>query len=277
MPAAARTMRVNLSTVQRRIASLERAVDRKLIEKQPGGYRLTPAGADLFPAVEAVETAVAAVERRLAAASAGPTGILRLTCGSALAGLLQRSGMIADFQSRHPGLAVELLVSDRILDLSRGEADIAIRRGAPEDGALVGRKIADVPWSVYASPTYLDRHGRPRDTLDGHFVVGCDGPIATYPGGQWARAVVPPARVATRSDSWQGLVLAVKSGAGLAAMPRWQGDREPSLTRVIEDIGLSMPYYLLMHSDMRHTPRVRAFADFVASEIEAFRHLLAGN
>jgi DNA-binding transcriptional LysR family regulator len=75
---------------------------------------------------------------------------------------------------------------------------------------------------------------------------------------------------------WQGLILAVKAGAGLAAMPHFQGDKESDLVRVIDDIGLVMPYYLLMHRDMQHTPRVRAFADFVSSEIKSFRALLSG-
>jgi DNA-binding transcriptional LysR family regulator len=87
--------------------------------------------------------------------------------------------------------------------------------------------------------------------------------------------VAHQATVAARSDHWQGLILAVKAGVGLAAMAHFQADRESELVRVIEDIGLVMPYYLLMHRDMQHTPRVRAFADFVASEIKSFRALLS--
>ena len=70
-------------------------------------------------------------------------------------------------------------------------------------------------------------------------------------------------------------MLAVKAGAGLAAMPRWQGECESELVSVVDSIGLVMPYYLLMHRDMQHTPRVRVFADFVASEIKSFRALLS--
>jgi DNA-binding transcriptional LysR family regulator len=71
-------------------------------------------------------------------------------------------------------------------------------------------------------------------------------------------------------------MLAVRTGAGLAAMPRFQGDSEKELVRVIDDIGLVMPCHLLMHRDMQHTPRVRAFADFVSSEIKSFRAALSG-
>jgi DNA-binding transcriptional LysR family regulator len=70
-------------------------------------------------------------------------------------------------------------------------------------------------------------------------------------------------------------MLALKAGAGLVPMPHWLGDRESEIVRVIDDIGLVLPYYLVMHRDMQHTPRVRAFADFVASEIKSFRALLS--
>ena len=277
MQAAAKALGVNQTTVQRRILALEAHVGRQLVERHLGSYRLTELGVELGPTVEAVEAAVTAFDRHIASSDKGLTGTLRLTCGSNLASRLRRSLLIDAFHARHPGLQVELVISDRFLDLSKGEADIAIRLGEPKDEALVGRKIADASWSVYASRAYLERHGRPKNpqNLIGHFVVGCDGSIANYPGARWARSVTPPAIVVTRSDSWQGLMLAVKAGGGLAAMPRWQGESESELVNVIDDIGMTMPYYLLMHRDMQHTPRVRAFADFVALEIKPFRTLLS--
>lgn len=133
-------------------------------------------------------------------------------------------------------------------------------------------------WSVYASRVYLERHGRPHnlEDLQRHLIVDCDGSIADYPGARWMRSAAPHATVATRSDHWQGLMLAVKAGAGLAALPHFQGDCESELVRVIDDTGLTLPFYLLLHRDMQHTPRVRAFADFVASEIKSFRAILSG-
>ena len=276
MQAAAKALGVNLSTVQRRIADLEERVGRRLVERHLGGYRLTELGQQLQPAAERVDAAVAAFERQIAASDKDLTGTIRLTCGSILAEHLRRSSLLDKFHAGHSGLLVELLVSDRLLDLSKGEADVALRAGEPQDETLVGRKIAEAPWALYASRTYVERHGRPEriEDIDRHLVVGCDDPIARYPGARWLRSVAPRATVATRSDNWPGLVLAVKSGAGLAALLAFQGDSEPELVRVIGDIGLVTPYYLLMHPDMRQTPRVRAFADFVTSEVKSFRTLL---
>jgi DNA-binding transcriptional LysR family regulator len=277
MQAAAKALGVNQSTVQRRIAELEERVGRQLVERHLGSYRLTLLGEELRHPAEGVEAAVAAFERHLLACDKGLTGTLRLTCGSSVAGCLRRTPLIDAFHALYPGLQVELVISDRILDLSKGEADIAIRLGEPTEEALVGRKIANASWSVYASHAYVERHGRPDNPKDlkGHLVVACDGPIANYPGALWQRSVASHVTVATRSDHWQGLMLAVKTGAGLAALPHFQGDRESELLRVIDDIGLVMPYYLILHRDMQRTPRVRAFADFVAAEIKSFRALIS--
>jgi DNA-binding transcriptional LysR family regulator len=277
MQAAAKALGVNLSTVQRRIAELEERVGRRLVERHLGSYQLTELGQQLQPAAECVEAAVVAFERQLAASDKDLTGTIRVTCGSGLAERLRRSSLIDEFHARHPGLWVELLVSDRLLDLSKGEADVALRGGEPQDETLVGRKIAEAPWGLYASHTYVERHGRPEriEDIDRHLVVGCGDPIAHLPGARWLRSVAPHATIAARSDNWQGLVLAVKSGAGIAAIVAFQGDNEKELVRVIDDIGLVTPYYLLMHRDMQQTPRVRAFADFVTSEIKSFRALLS--
>jgi molybdate transport repressor ModE-like protein len=282
MQAAAKALGVNQSTVQRRIVELEECVGRRLVERHLGGYRLTALGEELRPAAEAVEAAVAAFERDLAARDKGLTGTIRLTCGSGLAACLRRTPLIDAFHARHPGLRLELVISDRILDLSKGEADVAIRiathEGEPKDEGLVRRKIADVSWAVYASRGYVERYGRPDnpDNLKGHLVIGCEGPISDYPAARWQRSVAHHATVSARCDHWQAVMLAVRTGGGLAAMPYFQGESENELIRVIDSVGLVMPCHLLMHRDMQRSPRVRAFADFVASEIKSFRALLSG-
>jgi DNA-binding transcriptional LysR family regulator len=277
MHAAATALGVNQSTVQRRIAELEECVGHRLVERHLGSYRMTELGEQLIPAAEDVEAAVAAFERHLAASDKTLTGTIRLTCGVGFANVLQRTPLIDAFHARFPGLRIEWVISDRFLDLSKGEADIAFRLGEPSDQALVARKIADATWAVYAGRTYVERHGRPLDLqdLNRHVIVGCDGPIKDYPGPRRLQSLAPHATINARSDHWQGVMLALKAGAGLVAMPHWLGDREPEVVRVIDDIGLVLPYYLVMHRDMQHVPRVRAFADFVASEIKSFRALLS--
>jgi DNA-binding transcriptional LysR family regulator len=280
MLAAAKALGVNQSTVQRRLSELEDRLGQQLIERHRGGYRLTELGVQLRPDAERIEAAVAALERHLASCQKEATGTLRLTCPTTVAHRLTRTPLIDAFQERHPGLRIELVMSDHYLDLAKGEADIAIRAGQSPDENLVGRKIGETRWAVYASRSYVQRHGRPLRTedIERHFVVTMDGTLTNYRAAQWLRSIAPHATIAARCDNWPGLLLAVKSGAGLTPMPVADADRDSDLVRVIDDIPeLLTAHYLLAHRDLQHTPRVRAFFDFVAAEIKAFRAMLSGN
>jgi len=277
--AAAKALGVNQSTVHRRLAALEECLGRRLVERHLTGYRLTALGEELRPYAERVEEAAAAFERHLASCDQELTGKIRVTCPAAVADRLARTPLIDAFHARYPDLRVELVMSERFLDLSKGEADIAIRAGESPDDALVGRKIAEGRWGVYASRSYVERHGRPerQEDIERHLVVAFDGAIAHYPAAQWLRSIAPNATVAARSDNWPGFVLAVKSGAGLAPLLTSEGNRDSDLVRVIDNIPeLVTNYYLLTHRDLQRVPRVRAFFDFVSTEIKAFRAALSG-
>ena len=276
MLAAAKVLGVNQSTVQRRLAELEKHLGRRLITRHLTGYRLTKLGQELQPSAERVEEVITAFERHLSACDKGLSGTVRVTMGPVLADRFRRTPLIDAFQKLHPSLRLELVISDRLLDLSKGEADVAIRAGNRQDDNLVGRKVADAPWAVFASRSYIDSHGGPEciEDIERHLVVGCHGVIADLPGPRWLRSVAPNATVAARCDNWSALVLAVRSGAGIAPLLAYQQASE--LVRVIDNIELKTPFFLLMHRDMQRTPRVRAFADFVTREIKTFRALVCG-
>src|SRR5439155_9833450 len=108
------------------------------------------------------------------------------------------------FEARHSGLRVELVLSDQIVDLAKGQADIAIRASVPEDDALVGRKIAAGRWALYASYSYVERYGRPerQEDIDRHLVIEGRGAIANYPAVVWLRSVAPNAAVGATCDYW---------------------------------------------------------------------------
>ena len=275
--AAAKALGTSQSTVHRRLAELETRIGRPLVTRHSTGYRLTELGEHLLPYAVRAEEAMRAFERNSIAADQDLTGTVRVTCASTLADRLAQSPLIDAFHTRYPGLRIELVITDRFVDLSKGEADIAIRFGESQDDAVIGRKIAEVPWAVYASRSYVERHGRPErlEDIEHHFVVACDGEIANYAAAQWLRSVAPHAKVAARSENWPGLVLAVKSGVGLGPLPTHHGDQEKELVRLIDTAPeLVSHFWLLMHRDMRRTPRVRAFFDYVVAEIKSFRALL---
>jgi molybdate transport repressor ModE-like protein len=277
--AAARALGLSQSTVHRRLAELERRLGRDLVERHPTGYRLTETGRTLLPAAEAVERAVLALEQQSEHLGADPTGIVRLTCPEPLVSRIAENGLLDRFQARHPGLSVEFVMSDRYLDLARGEADVALRSGEPMDPDLVGRKVADSIWAVYASPNYVQRHGRPQDVADlsHHALIGFDGVMADHRASLWMAAAVPNARIVAHNNSVLGVLLAVKSGVGVAPLPTTIADAEDALVQVLPPIPeLTRGWYLLTRRDLRKTPRVAAFYDFVIEELPTLRSILMG-
>lgn len=277
--AASKSLRVSQSTVQRRLEALESALGRRLVERHATGYRLTKLGEEMVPHAERVEASVQEFERRFASTNPDMRGTLRVACPATAAHRLMKAQVLDAFHSRHPGLRAEFVMTEEFLDLAKREVDLAIRQGMPQDEALVARRIADVPWAVYGSRAYFERNGSPQRAadLDRHAVVAFDAIMTNHAAAQWMRAVAPAATIAARGDSVPSILLAVKSGAGLAPLPMPIGSRESDLVAVIGPLPeLTFPFYLVAHKDMQRTPRVRAFFDFVAAEIKTFRRVLAG-
>lgn len=274
--AAARHLEVNQSTVQRRLSELEARLGLRLVERSPSGYRLTAAGALVLPQVKQVAAAIEAFRQK--ATEAAHAGILRLTCPEPIAIRLTQSGFIDRFHTRHPDIRIQFVLADRYIDLSKGEADVALRSGDTE-GEMVGRKVADSIWAVYASRSYVDRNGRPDsvENLKDHALIAFDEGLARHRLSTWLREIALEARLAARSNSVLGLVSAAKAGMGVAVLPTALGDAEPDLVRVLEPIAeLTRAWRVLTHPDARHLPRVEAFFAFVASESDTLRPILSG-
>jgi DNA-binding transcriptional LysR family regulator len=276
---AARALGVNQSTVQRRIAALELALGCILVERHQSGYRLTELAESVLPYADSVAAGAKAFEEQLKTAEAARTGTLRLTCPEPIAARLTASGLIDRFCAAHPGLEVEFVLSDKYVDLSKGEADVALRSGDTDDDILVGRKIADSIWAIYASRAYLARTPAPSSlaTIADHALVGFDESLRGHRLSVWLASAAPNARYAARSHSVLGLVSAAKSGVGLAALPVALGDSEPDLVRVLPVVPeLTRAWRILCHPDVRHSRRVSAFYDFVQAELESFQPILSG-
>lgn len=277
--AAAKALKTSQSTVQRRLTELERKIGRPLVQRHATGYRLTEFGQQLLPHAERVEHAVTALDQQRATIERGEVGVIRLTCPEPIMLRIMRSPLLERFHARHPGLRVEFVMSDKYLDLARGDADVAFRSGDTDDEALVGRKIADSFWAVYGSPQYIAARGKPTTIgeLGRHAMIGLDESMAEHRAAKWLREAVPGAEIAARSNSVLGLVSAAKSGIGLAPLPTALGDADPELVQVLGPIpALARSWRLLTHPDLRKTPRVSAFFDFVNDEIETLRPILSG-
>ncbi len=277
--AAGRAMGVDQSTVQRRIGELERRLGRPLVQRHPTGYRLTEFGAQMVPYAERVEEAVRAFERRLDGAELEAGGVIRMTCPEPIVHRLQASGLFDRFHEAHPQFRLQIVTSDRFLDLHKGEADVALRSGDTDDDELVGRKIADSIWAVYASTGYIERHGQPAaiDDLRRHALVGFDESMRKHRVAAWLERVAPKHPPVARNDSVLGLLYSVRAGLGVGPLPAPVGDADTNLVRVLGPVPeLCRIWRLLTTTELRRTPRVAAFFDFVVGEIETLRPILTG-
>ena len=180
------------------------------------------------------------------------------------------SGLLDAFHARHPGMIVELSMERRMLDLSKGEADIAIRGGTPVPGALVGRKIAELPWGIYASRAFVERHGRPTEPRDieRFTVVELIDELKNLPAVQWMGSHASQARIAARCANVPSVHLAVRPGAGLAPLPAVYAAEDADLVSMFGIIPeLNYPMFLV-HKDVRKRPRVNAFFEFCLRKLK---------
>jgi DNA-binding transcriptional LysR family regulator len=274
--AAGKALGLSQSTVQRRLSELERRLGHKVVSRHTTGYRLTAFGEALRPYAEHVEAAIEELERHVGGAAHDAAGVIRVTCPEPI--VHRMTALIDRFHAKHPKLRVEFVTSDRYLDLSKGEADVAFRSGDTDD-ELIGRKIADSIWAVYASRGYIERRGKPDriEDLSQHALVCFDESLSQHRASKWLAEVAAGATIAARNNSVLGLVYAVKSGVGVGPLPTAIADEQEDLVRVLGPIPeLARSWRLLTHPNLRRTPRVAAFFDFVIAEREALKAILTG-
>jgi DNA-binding transcriptional LysR family regulator len=272
---AARKLHVNHTTVLRRISAFEKRVGLRLFERLPSGYVLTAGGEELIAAARHLEDTIANVERKLAGRDLRVSGTVRVTTTDTLiASILPE--ILAEFRAAHSGIQIELAVSNLMLNLSKRDADIAIRPAKDPPETLVGRRVARIAFAIYGSPHYLAKHPD-IDDLAGHEWVGTDDSLAGTSVAQWMRSNLAGSEITLRADSLLVLRQAAQAGLGLAALPCYLGDTSPNLVCVHEPIAaMETALWILTHEDLRHTARIRAFTEFAANAFAQRRPLLEG-
>ncbi|KTE73067.1 LysR family transcriptional regulator [Sphingopyxis sp. A083] len=267
--AAAQALRVSQTTVARRIAALEAATGVTLFERRQAGYALTPTGEAMLASALAVRDSADRFGEAVGAQSRDAGGTVSLTTMEIIA-ITVLPPILRDLRAAHPGIHIDLDTADEPRDLASGAADIAIRSSKQPTGAgLVGRRVADNPWTVYCSRDYAGRHGIPhsREELATHPFIGGGGHI-WEPYRAWLKQYRLEDSVVMRYDTASGLLAGVRSGMGLTILPAFLADREPDLVRCIparEDDTTGL--WLLTHERLRHVPRIRVVLDFLAGAL----------
>ena len=258
--AAARALGVNATTIGRRVHALESRLGARVFARTPSGFAVTDEGGALLPHAEAVEAQVSAAGRALGGAGARLEGVLRLTAGDGVSTYVLAPRLLA-FRRAHPGIRFEIRADNRTLDLSRREADIAVRLVRPRERSLVARRLGTMPFAAYASEEYLRRAGRPRSVGDAatHDWIDFDAALDRTPTSRWLRKHLPAARLVVRSNATTVLVAACAAGHGLLLIPPSFARLEPSLVRVLPP-SLFPPaeVWAVTHPDLFPSPRIKA-------------------
>lgn len=267
LAAAARKLGVDETTVARRVARLEKEMGAALFERGPGGVALTAAGEAVRAAAEQMESAALSAERRALGADRQLSGRVRVTAPE----ILGKYFVLPALQSvheRHPGIEIELISTIVRLDVTRREADVAIRTVRPTEPALVARKLARMAVAPYARR----RRRRPAQLAAVSYVEGVRLPLRNV------EERIPGGRVALRTNSIATVFDAVRLGWGAGDLPCFVGDATPELERAFpHEKPESLDVWLIVHSDVQRTSRVRPVVEELARVFHEGSALLAGN
>ena len=272
---AASALRVNRTTVLRRINSFERTHGVRLFERLPGGYQLTLAGSELLAAARGLEDTIVTLERKLAGQDSRAEGVVHLTTSDTLLGSVLAAPIRA-FQEKNPGIVLEITTSNALLDLSRRDADVAIRPVADPPEDLIGRRICDIAFAIYAAVGFAEAHDT-KVNLTNHRWLAPDETLAGISIVRWMRSSLPATRPAVHVDSLLAMRELCASGGGLAALPCYLGDLDERLVRVRPPLReMTTALWVLSHPDLVRTARVRLFVDFMVTFLRGTRALFEG-
>ncbi len=272
---AAKRLEVDHTTVGRRIDAAEQALGVRLFTRTTRGYVATAEAEQLLDRIRSVEESVHALERGAEAQQDTLEGAVRVTSPETF-GVSYLAPRLAVFGRAHPKLAIELAAGGKILDLSRREADVAVRFFRSSHASLAVRRVAFVAWGLYATNEVLEAQPvkRPAD-LARHRILGS----AVAPGAveaAWLARLTDGARPAFVCELTMALHAAARAGAGIAVLPRYLGDEDPLLRHVPMPDEPREAVWLTVHRDLARAPRVRVTLDFLAERMHADRALLAG-
>lgn len=271
---AAEGLGLNHSTVFRRLGQIETDLGRALFERSRSGYSPTAAGDEMIALANRMSDGVVEFERRLAGQDDRPRGELRVTTTNSLyASLL--APIFASFREAYPEIRMDIIVSNAALNLSRRDADVAIRATGEPPDTLVGRKVGSMPWGVYA------RKGSKLAQVDPMgpeaLYIGFAPPMEEIEAAVWIARHIPQARVVARVNTMHIAAVSAAAGLGLAVVPRVVGDSLSDLQRLDVDVPTTNALWLLTHADLKGAARVRAFMDHVWTHLSRERGRLAGD
>lgn len=278
LSAAARRLHVTQPTVGRRITELEKRLRARLFDRVSHGYALTATGESILSQVRGLDQSVLNIEQKISGQDESLSGRIVLTTTEGLAACWLAPRLI-DFNARHPGVDIELLIGLSPLNLLRREADIALRIGNPQSDQLVGRTVARVHFGLYASESYLETCACPRQLADlrRHKIIESVGELADLKQAEALRAYANGAQSPLRSNNAIAQMALLRAGFGIVPLPCYMAAGQSGIVRVLaKEFDLRLDLWLLTHRDLRRTRRIRALLEFLTGAIQRDSGIFTG-
>jgi DNA-binding transcriptional LysR family regulator len=268
---AARALGLAQPTVGRHVEALQQALGFALFTRSQRGLLPTEAARQLRPYAEALAATTAALLRAASSQSGEARGAVRVTASEVI-GAEVLPPILGPLREAHPGLAIELVLSNRIENLLHREADIAVRMIRPDQDALIARFIGRIPLGFFARQDYLQRHGAPNALADlaQHALIGFDRDAASMRALEAQIGKVDRTLVALRTDNQLAQLAAIRAGFGVGVCQVGLAKREPSLVRLLPDFEPRLDIWLAMHEDLKETRRCRVVFDGLAEGLARY-------
>ena len=268
LTAAAKAVGSNQPTVGRYIDALEAELGSKLFQRSVKGLALTEEGIELLAHCREIQSLIVKIERTVCA-EATVSGTVRLALPEGLC-LEVLTPQLPQLYRDYPEIRVILNVSSSTANLTRGEADIAVRLFRPTESNLVARQLGTMSMGLYASRSYIDTFGCPSQPEDlvQHRLIGYGEQLATLEENRWLLEHASPTSPVLCSDSTATRLKATLAGVGISVQPHLFKHSNPELIPLLEDITLAgHEMWLVYHKDLRQVARVRAVVNFIASTL----------
>lgn len=272
--AAARLRRLTQPTLGRHIDQLERQLGAPLFLRSPRGLQPTDLALAFRQHLADMAAAAAAASRDTDSLITGEGGVVRLAV-SEIVGIEVIPPMLARFRQEHPGIDVELVLNNKNEDLTRRDADIAVRMARPTQNSLVAKKAGDLRLGFHATPDYIERHGQPKDMdeLEAHTLIGFDRAYPELIDDLMISGFERPISrdlFSYRTDNDVAQLAAIRAGVGLGVCQTQIGMKSGLVPVAAELFSFTLPIWICMHESLRGSPRMRLMFDHLAKEFAAY-------
>lgn len=273
---AAERLRVDHTTVSRRIRELEKSLNTSLFSRSRNGFHLTETGMNLLQYAEGMEGHANAIAETLAGSEgADAGGAVRIASMEGI-GSLYLTGIFGEFIQRYPSVLIELITDYRMLDLSRREADVFLSFFKPAGKRLSIQKLGEFRVSLFASTEYLERHGMPAtiSELEDHRFVDFIDELVHVQENRWLSDILRPHGTVFRSTSLVAQFRLASEGEAIAMLPSFVAAHDTNLIPVMPDLFTVRDIWLSVHADLLHVSRIKAVMSFLQKRIQEDRDFL---